>query len=62
MLGNQKHGIVQSGVVGKWLWHYAKERDALWGRVVDEKYGSMWGEWYSDLVKWYLWGKPIEAY
>ena len=49
-LGNQKHGNIQSGIVGKWLWHYAVEADALWGGVEDKRYGSTWGGWYSDGV------------
>lgn len=39
-MGNQKHGNVQSGIVGKWLWCYAVGADALWGGVEDKRYGS----------------------
>ena len=35
-------------LLGKWLWYYALERDALWRRVIDTKYGSMWGGWCSN--------------
>jgi hypothetical protein len=30
-------------LLGKWLWWYGSERDALWRLVVDAKYGSSWG-------------------
>jgi hypothetical protein len=30
-------------LLGKWLWRYAMEREALWLKVIDAKYGSMWG-------------------
>ena len=35
-------------LLGKWLWYYALEGDALWRRVIDTKYGSMWGGWCSN--------------
>ena len=30
-------------LLGKWLWRYAMEREALWLKVIDAKYGSMGG-------------------
>jgi hypothetical protein len=30
-------------LLGKWLWRFAMERDALWRKVVDINYGSMMG-------------------
>ena len=36
----------------KWLWRYGVERGALWRKVIDVKYGSMWGGWCSDI----FWG------
>uniref|UniRef100_A0A2N9EMD6 Reverse transcriptase zinc-binding domain-containing protein n=1 Tax=Fagus sylvatica TaxID=28930 RepID=A0A2N9EMD6_FAGSY len=38
-------------LLGKWLWRYGSERDALWRLVVDAKYGSLWGGWCSELGK-----------
>uniref|UniRef100_A0A2N9F8U3 Reverse transcriptase domain-containing protein n=1 Tax=Fagus sylvatica TaxID=28930 RepID=A0A2N9F8U3_FAGSY len=38
-------------LLGKWLWRYGRERDALWRRVVEAKYGSLWGGWCSKDVK-----------
>jgi hypothetical protein len=37
-------------LLGKWLWRFAMENDALWRKVVDIKYGSMRGGWYSKEV------------
>ena len=30
-------------LLGKWLWHYGLEREALWWLVVEAKYESLWG-------------------
>ena len=35
-------------LLGKWLWQYGLEREALWRLVVDAKYGSLWGGWCSN--------------
>uniref|UniRef100_A0A2N9F0T2 Reverse transcriptase domain-containing protein n=1 Tax=Fagus sylvatica TaxID=28930 RepID=A0A2N9F0T2_FAGSY len=35
-------------LLGKWLWRYGSEREALWRLVVDAKYGSLWGGWSSN--------------
>jgi len=37
-------------LMGKWLRRFALERDALWRKVVDIKYGSMRGGWCSKEV------------
>jgi hypothetical protein len=37
-------------LMGKWLWRFAMERDALWRKVVAIKYGSMRGGWCSKEV------------
>jgi hypothetical protein len=34
-------------MLGKWLWRFATERDALWRRLVDIKYDSIRGGWCS---------------
>jgi hypothetical protein len=36
--------------LGKWLWCYTYEREAMWRLVVDFKYGSLWGGWCSNKV------------
>uniref|UniRef100_A0A2N9FMM0 Reverse transcriptase domain-containing protein n=1 Tax=Fagus sylvatica TaxID=28930 RepID=A0A2N9FMM0_FAGSY len=38
-------------LLGKWLWRYGLEREALWRLVVDAKYGSLWGGWCSKSGK-----------
>ena len=35
--------LFNKSLLGKWLWRYAMERNALWRRVIDTKYGSLWG-------------------
>jgi hypothetical protein len=37
-------------LLGKWLWHYAMEREALWRSVVETKYDSLRGGWCSKEV------------
>jgi hypothetical protein len=38
-------------LLGKWLWRYGTERDALQWQVVVAKYGSSWEDWCSKEVK-----------
>ena len=33
--------LFNQALLGKWLWRYALEREALWRRVIDNKYGSI---------------------
>uniref|UniRef100_A0A2N9GHU0 Uncharacterized protein n=1 Tax=Fagus sylvatica TaxID=28930 RepID=A0A2N9GHU0_FAGSY len=37
-------------LLGKWLWSFGVERDALWRKVVTVKYGSMDGGWVSKVL------------
>lgn len=37
-------------LLGKWLWCFAMEKDALWKRVIATKYGVDWGGWCSKSV------------
>jgi hypothetical protein len=37
-------------LLGKWLWRYATEREALWRVVVEAKYDSLSGGWCSKEV------------
>ena len=32
-------------LLGKWLWRFEQERDALWRQVIEVKYGCDWGGW-----------------
>ena len=34
----------------KWLWRYGTERDVLWRRVIEAKYGDGWGGWCTKPV------------
>ena len=44
--------LFNEALLGKWLWHYGLKRDALWGRVIEVKYGSVLG----GRVCWVGWG------
>jgi hypothetical protein len=37
-------------LLGKWLWGYAMEREALWRLVIEAKYECMRGGWSSKEV------------
>jgi hypothetical protein len=39
--------LFNEALLGKWLWRYGVERDALWRQVVLAKYGSLEGDWMS---------------
>jgi hypothetical protein len=34
-------------LLGKWIWRFSQERDALWRSVIEVKYGSVRGGWSS---------------
>uniref|UniRef100_A0A2N9IF49 CCHC-type domain-containing protein n=1 Tax=Fagus sylvatica TaxID=28930 RepID=A0A2N9IF49_FAGSY len=38
-------------LLGKWLWRYGLDQEALWRSVVEAKYGSLWGGWCSKSGK-----------
>uniref|UniRef100_A0A2N9HJW1 Reverse transcriptase domain-containing protein n=1 Tax=Fagus sylvatica TaxID=28930 RepID=A0A2N9HJW1_FAGSY len=38
-------------LLGKWLWRYGMDREAMWRSVVEAKYGSLWGGWCSKSGK-----------
>ena len=44
-------GRFNKALLGKWLWCYGSDREALWSSVVDVKYGSLWGSWCLDVGK-----------
>jgi hypothetical protein len=41
---------IQVLLLGKWLWRYATEREALWYKVIKEKYEEQDGGWCSKEV------------
>ena len=36
-------------LLGKWLWRFGTEREALWRKVVVTKYGILAGGWMSNI-------------
>ena len=58
--GSGVHNVVffNMSLLGKWLWRYAMERNALWRRIIEAKYGSMWGVGALRAV----WGWSMEIY
>ena len=41
-LGIRKVTLFNEALLGKWLWRFGIEKDALW-RVIEVKYGCEWG-------------------
>ena len=35
----------------KWLWRYRTEKEHLWRRFIEAKYGNEWEGWCSHFVK-----------
>ena len=42
-LGIRKLLLYNQALLGKWIWRYAREKEALWRKIVDLKYGGLWG-------------------
>ena len=49
-LGIRWLGNFNSTLLGKWLWRYGLETDALWRRVIEAKYGNILGDWCTKKV------------
>jgi hypothetical protein len=49
--GGQKSAQVQSGSSREMLWRYGMERDAFWHKVVETKYGNLWGGWCTGTMR-----------
>ena len=49
-LGIRRLGSFNSALLGKWLWRYGMETDALWRRVIEAKYENIWGSWCTKKV------------
>ncbi|KAG7984487.1 hypothetical protein I3843_04G163600 [Carya illinoinensis] len=46
-LGIKDLKVFNKALLGKWLWRYHLESEALWKNVIDVKYGSLRGGWCS---------------
>ena len=42
-LGIRKIRLFNEDLLGKWLWRFGIEEDALWRQVIEIKYGCVWG-------------------
>jgi len=42
-LGIKKVILFNAALLGKWLWRFGIENDALWRQVIKVKYGCIWG-------------------
>ena len=47
-LGIRNMRTFNVALLGKWLWRFGQERDALWHQVIEVKYGCDWGGWCSS--------------
>ena len=44
-LGIRKIRLFNETLLGKWLWIFGIEKDALWRQMIEVKYGCVWGDW-----------------
>ena len=49
-LGIRNLRLFNEALLGKWLWRFGLERDALWRQVIEAKYGCVWGGWCTGAV------------
>ena len=49
-LGIRKLSLFNEALLGKWLWRFGIEEDALWRHVIEMKYGCVWRGWYTRAV------------
>ena len=42
--------LFNRALLGKWLWRFGNEREALWRQVILSKYGSLLGVWTSGTI------------
>ena len=49
-MGYYLFSYFNEALLGKWLWRFGIEEDALWRQVIEMKYGRVWGGWYTRAV------------
>uniref|UniRef100_A0A2N9HBE7 Reverse transcriptase domain-containing protein n=1 Tax=Fagus sylvatica TaxID=28930 RepID=A0A2N9HBE7_FAGSY len=49
-LGVKNLRFFNQSLLGKWLWRYRMDGEALWRKVVEVKYGIIWGGWCSKEI------------
>ena len=49
-LGIRKIRLFNIAILGKWLWRFGIEKNALWRKVIELKYGCLWGDGALDLL------------
>ena len=49
-LGISRLRSFNSALLGKWLCKYGIETNALWRKVIEAKYGNVWGSWCTKKV------------
>ena len=49
-LGIRKISLFNIALLGKWLWRFGIEKDALCRQVIELKYGCLWGDGVPDLL------------
>ena len=61
-LGIRKIRLFNEALLGKWLWRFGIEKDALWRQVIESKYGTLWGGLAFETCEWSLWCWIMEIY
>ena len=61
-LGIRKLSLFNEALLGKWLWRFGIEKDALWRQVIESKYGTLWGGLAFETCEWSLWCWIMEIY
>ena len=46
-LGLRKLTLLNKGLLGKWIWRFASEKDFTWKNLINTKYGLEGLGWYS---------------
>ena len=46
----RKIKLFNEALLGKWLWRFGIEENALGRQVIELKYGCVWGGWYARVV------------